>query len=389
MLADLSEVACQAWDDPDKVDGLLDALTASTALQDVLKFLKDLDCRPSVAHVASIGSMNVATTPAGAPSSSMFSSLFRGRSKRSKVYLDNEEQPIERAITIDAVKDPAKALTPVLFREYNELNKSYPLIQQYEPLTERAKNAFRAGQMDEFKRLGAAREALQYKPEPKFSIATGRSRLVQLQIDLTGQWKNLLKELHNPQSIESGVACSLYLDKVQVMLNSKVAEQTKPLRDNIGAVHKDYHTYAAAALTVPLLEERTYLTKHCPPTIQYDTLTQAARRAYDAGQWNDLRRVGAQRLALNFIPPSGFTVATGRARLEALRTKVERRQRTHLDALQSPENIDYVVACTDCLDEVKGLLGLGMVSLAAPPQVSSVSHILDHPRSIIFFCSCG
>ena len=32
MFADLSEVACQAWDDQDKVDGLLDALTASTAL---------------------------------------------------------------------------------------------------------------------------------------------------------------------------------------------------------------------------------------------------------------------------------------------------------------------------------------------------------------------
>ena len=52
MFADLSDEACQAWDDPDKVDGLLDALTASTALQDILKILKDLGCRPSITSTA-------------------------------------------------------------------------------------------------------------------------------------------------------------------------------------------------------------------------------------------------------------------------------------------------------------------------------------------------
>ena len=89
LFADLSEVACQAWDDPDKVDGLLDALAGSTAMQDVLKILKELDCRPSI---ASTGAVRVATTPSDTTLTSMLSSLFRGRSKRSKVYIDNDEQ---------------------------------------------------------------------------------------------------------------------------------------------------------------------------------------------------------------------------------------------------------------------------------------------------------
>ena len=130
-----------------------------------------------------------------------------------------------------------------------------------------------------------------------------------------------------------------------------------------------------AALTDPHQTELQVLLMHFSPTFQYDTLTQAARKAYDAGQWNDLRKIGAQRAALNYVPPSGFAVASGRARLEALRTKVEQRRQTHLDALQMPEIIDYVVACTDCLDEIKGLLGLGTVSQAASPQVLSVSRV--------------
>ena len=375
MYVDLSEVACQAWDDPDMVDGLLDALAASNALQEVQKILKNLDCLPSVAHNAPIGAVNTVATPAGAPS--MFSSLFRGRSKRSKVYIGNAELSNECGITIDVVKDPAAALTPAIFREYNELSKIYPLIQQYEPLTEKAREAFSAGQMDKMKKLAAAREALQYSPPPEFSIATGRSRLVQLQINLTGHWKKLLKELDSPQSIESGVACSLYLDKVQEMSNSKGADLTKSLHDDVRVVDKNYYYIYAAALTSPLQEERTYLTEHYIHTLQFETLTQAARKAFDAGQWNveEVRKLGAQRAALSYVPPLGFTVASGRARLEALRTKVEQRRQTHLDALQMPEIIDYVVACTDCLDEIKGLLGLGTVSQAASPQVLSVSRV--------------
>ena len=378
MFADLSEVACQAWDDPDKVDGLLDALTASTSLQDVLKILKDLDCRPSV---SSTGAVGVAASLTGAPLISMSSSLFSSRSKRSKVYVDNVEQPNERAITIDAVKDPAKALTSAIYRKYNELSKTYPLILQYEDLTERAKKAFAAGQMDELRRLGAAREALEYSPAPQFSVATGRSQLVQLQIELMGQRKKMLKELGSLLSIESGVACSLYLEKVQDMLNSslKVADQTEQLGvDTVG--QKDI----IAALSAPLQEERSYLLKHYVLSLQYETLTQAARLAYDAGQWDDLRNVGAQRAALNYVPPSGFTVASGRARLEALRTNLEQRQTTHLDALHGLENIDYVVACNDCLDEVKGLLDLGMVSDAVPPQVSPVRYFIIDVISIVF-----
>ena len=385
MFADLSEVACQAWDDPDKVDSLLDTLAASTALQDVLKILKDLDCRPSIAHMGLNGSVTVATSPIWAPSTSTKTSLFHSRPKRSKVYIGDVAQSSNYTITLDDVNDPAKALTPTILREYQELSKIYPLIVQYEPITERAKEVFRAGQIDEFKRLGVAREALQYSPSPAFSIAIGRSRLVQLQGDLTGQWKKLLKELHSPQSIESGVACSLYLDKVQEMLNSKVIDLSKPLRVDLRM--KDYHIYADAAITTPSQEERTYLTKHYTVTLQYDTLTQAARQAHDAGQWSDMRKIGAQRSALNYVPLSGFTVASGRTRLEALRTKVEQRRQTHLDALQMPENIDYVVACTDCLDEVKGLLDLGLVSRAAPPQVSSVSNIFDRRLHACFTCA--
>ena len=109
-----------------------------------------------------------------------------------------------------------------------------------------------------------------------------------------------------------------------------------------------------------------------------------ARQALDAGQWDVLRKVGAQRAALNYVPPSGFTVASGRARLEALRTNLEQRQTTHLDALHGLENIDYVVACNDCLDEVKGLLDLGMVSDAVPPQVSPVRYFIIDVISIVF-----
>ena len=365
--ADLSEVACQAWDDPDKVDGLLDALAASTALEDVLWILKGLDCRPSIPLTRATGA---AVTPAGAPLTSMLSSLFRGRSKRSKVYIDNVEQQKERTSTVAVVRDPAQALTPAIFRKYNELSKTYPLIQQYEDLTERANKAFTAGQTDELKRLGAAREALQYAPAPQFSIAAGRSQLVQLQIELMGQRKKMFKELDSSQSIESGVACSLYLDKVQDMLNSRLQAADMTMTVRVDAIGKND---VVTALTPPLQDERTYLMNNYIPTLQYETLTQAARQAYDARQWDDLRMVGAQRAALNYTPPSGFTVASSRARLEALRTTVEQRQRSHLDELHRPENIDYVVACTDCLNEVNGLLDLGMMSQAAPPPVSSVS----------------
>ena len=231
---------------------------------------------------------------------------------------------------------------------------------------------FTAGQMDKFKRLGAAREALQYSPAPQFSIAAGRSRLVKLQIDLTGQRKKMLKELHSPQAIEYVVACSLYLGKVQELLNSNVADLTKLLQDNAAvADKKNYDAYAAAALTMPLQEERIFLMKNYLPTHQYESLTQSSRQAYDAGQSNEVRKIDAQRAALNFTPPPGFTVATSRTRLESLRTKVELRQQTYLDALQKPENINYVVACNDCLIEIKGLLGPGMASQAVPPPTLS------------------
>ena len=123
MFGDLSEMACQAWDDPDEVDVLLDALAGATALLDIQKILNDLDCRPSVAHFSSIGSSVVASTP-GAPSA--FISLIRGGPKRSKVYIGVEEQPNEHSITIDVVKDPAKALTSVIFQEYIVLRKPTP-----------------------------------------------------------------------------------------------------------------------------------------------------------------------------------------------------------------------------------------------------------------------
>ena len=195
--------------------------------------------------------------------------------------------------------------------------------------------------MDELRRLGAAREALQYSPAPQFSIAAGRSQLVQLQIELMGQRKKMLKEIESPESIESAVACSLYLDKVHDFLNStvQVADLTKSLRvDAIGK--KD----VVAALTAPLQEERIDLLQNYLPTLQYEMLTQAACQAYDAGQWNDVRKIGAQRAALNYKPFSGFTMASGRARLEALRTKVEQRQQSLVGMLHRPETIDYMVA---------------------------------------------
>ena len=128
---------------------------------------------------------------------------------------------------------------------------------------------------------------------------------------------------------------------------------------------------AVKALTDILHAELQDLLKHFSFTIQYETLTQAARQAYDAGRWDDLRKVGAQRAALSYTPPSGFTVASGRARLESLRNKVEQRQQTHLDALHMPENIDYVVACNSCLDEVTSL---ELLKCPTWPQVPPVSH---------------
>ena len=83
--------------------------------------------------------------------------------------------------------------------------------------------------------------------------------------------------------------------------------------------------------------------------------------------------VGAQRVALKYVPPPGFTVESSRARLEAVKTKVEHRQQSYLDELYRPDNIDYVVACIDCLVEINGLFGMGTVSLDPLPPVSSVS----------------
>ena len=383
MFVELHEVACQAWDDPDKVDGLLGALTASTSLQEILRILKDLDCRPSV---ASIG-IGISSKPKLAPIEPY------GKSKTSKVLPVgghmNEEQPngMLPLLTIDVVKDPFEALTPTIFLEYDELSKTYPLILQYEPLTEGAKEAFSAGQMDRMRRIGAAREALHYSPEPRFTIATGRSRFNQLEVDLQIRQKYLLKELYSPQSIESCVACSLYLDKVQEMLNSKAADMTNLLRNDVGIVQKkNYDHLYSSALTAPLQEEWTYLIKHYIKTLQYETLTRSAKQAHAAGQWNvdEVRSAGAQRAALNYTPPSGFTVESGRAQLESLRTNVERRQQIHLNALQRPDNIDYVVVCNECLDKIKGLLDVGIVSRAAPPSVSSVIPLVLFCIDVLF-----
>ena len=105
--------------------------------------------------------------------------------------------------------------------------------------------------------------------------------------------------------------------------------------------------------------------------------------------WDDLRKVGAQRAALNYTPLSGFTVASGRARLESLRNKVEQRQQTHLDELHMPENIDYVVACNSCLDEVTSL---ELLKCPTWPQVPPVSHACIWYHSLTYrayLCPCA
>ena len=273
------------------------------------------------------------------------------------------------------------ALTPLIYHEYDDLVKTYPLIQQYEDLTERAMEAFNNRQMEEMKRVGAARVALRYVPAAGFSVAAGKNRLLKLQIELTGRRKNLLKEIHSPQSIEHGVACSLYLDHLQELLKStsRGPNLAEPLQVN--AIDKK------TALTATLQEERTYLTSHYSDTLHYEMLTQAAREAHVLGRWNveEVRKIGAQRATLNYVPPSGFTVASGRTRLEALRTKVEQRQQTHLDALQILENIGYVVACNECLDEVKDLLR----KQTTLPPVSTVSQIIIYLMCLLFFLNLG
>ena len=387
MFADLSEVACQAWNDPDKEDGLTAALVASTALQDVQKILKDLDCRPSAALVPSI---SVPAASSSQPSSSSFPnnvpatnaiaggiaashsllpSLFggRGRSKRSKVYMDNGNES-----TVEGVQ-ASKALPSKLSCEYLELSK-YPLIQQYEPLTERAKEAFSAGQMDELKRIGAARAALQYSPTPGFTIATGRSRLMQLQIDLQGQRKSLLKDLTNPQAIEECVACTVYVDKVQELLNVAVAPPPKLMSQGDGSA-VDLKV-PGAALTEVFHTEFQFLKDNCSNIIKSETLTQKQKLALNNRKPDEAKAFFEQRAALNYTPPSGFTVSSARARLSALQSAIQHRRRELGANLQVSENISYVVACSSCLRTIETLLK--ECSDALPVVNAMINRSVDH-----------
>ena len=383
MFTDLSEVACQAWEDPDKVDGLVAALVASTPLQDVLKILKDVDCHPSAAHVPSNSATaaasslptNHATSTAAiaggtAASHSILPSLFggRGRPKQSKVYMDNEKESTVEGVQV------SKALPPKLSWEYLELSKTFPLIQQYEPLTELAKVAFSAGQMDELKRIDVVRAALKYTPSPGFSIATGRSRLMQLQIDLQGQRKSLLKDLVGKQSIEECVACTVCVDKVQELLAAEVPAQSMLVSqgDSSAIDLRDPGT----ALTDILRTEFQFLKENCSKIIQCETLTQKQKLAQNNHKLDEAKAFFEQRAALKYTPPSGFSVSSARTRLTSLQGKVQRRRQELGANLHVPENISYVVACSSCLHTIETLLK--ECSEALPVVHALINRTVDH-----------
>ena len=56
------------------------------------------------------------------------------------------------------------------------------------------------------------------------------------------------------------------------------------------------------------------------------------------------------------MPPLGFTVVSARSRLEALQDKVHQRRQALRDKMDFHENIDFIVACTVCLQKLDVLL---------------------------------
>ena len=123
------------------------------------------------------------------------------------------------------------------------------------------------------------------------------------------------------------------------------------------------------ALTETLHTEYQFLQAHCSKAVLDETLVQKLKVARNNRNADESKAILEQRTALNYSPPEGFTVATARSRLDILHGKVSQRRQALVVNLYAPENIDYVVACSDCLQKLEALL---KECSAALPSINAV-----------------
>ena len=126
-----------------------------------------------------------------------------------------------------------------------------------------------------------------------------------------------------------------------------------------------------AAMTVTLHTEFQFLQAHCSKTVLDEMLIQKQKVARNNNNTDVAKALFEQKTALNYSPPDGFTVTTARSRLDALQGNVRQRRQILGANLHLPENIDFVVACSDCLQTLETLL---KECSAALPVVNAVIH---------------
>ena len=127
----------------------------------------------------------------------------------------------------------------------------------------------------------------------------------------------------------------------------------------------------SSALTEALHTEFQFLQAHCSKTVQDEILIQKQKVARTNNNTDEAKAFFEQRTALNYSPPDGFTVTIARSRLDALQGNMKQRRQALVVNLYALENIDFVVACSDCLQTLQILL---KECAAALPVVNAVIH---------------
>ena len=108
-----------------------------------------------------------------------------------------------------------------------------------------------------------------------------------------------------------------------------------------------------AALTNELQKEFRFLEEHCSKTINDETLTRQQLGAQTNRKKEEAKKFFDERTALNYSPPDGFTVVSAHNRLLVLQDKVSQRRQSLRENLLAPESIDFIVACSDCLQKLE------------------------------------
>ena len=262
---------------------------------------------------------------------------------------------VQNAVAAVGRKNPLVALTDEIITELAYLSTHFSLTDQYETLTKLAKAVFDAPTLrwNDFRKLGAHRAALNYVPPSGFTIESGRTQLEALRTKVEQRQQSHLDALQGAENIDYVVACTDCLNEIRNLTESKCPTWPPVPQAALAAVGlKD----PSAALTDVLLSELRFLEEHCSKTVQFEILVQKQKVAQKNRKTSESKAIFEQRTALRYTPPGGFTVTSARTRLDTLRINVTQRRQALGFSMHAPEHIDYIVACTDCLQKLEGHL---------------------------------